>query len=240
MLSDEVVARMMSANALPTEAYAKLLSVYVAPADWERYIIELYTRLLGKFGKDAAGQMTKQAVCFTILLPTLEPGLKLDTASPQRLLFGCRSFSQFEDQDDWFEHLKAVVLKDQQIAEYRKEILQLGYIDPIDYQPFCRQAFKWLCERAEKEGSLTPEVEDKFRKLVMTYGGAVITYLFTKHSGSLKNVANWRTGYFVEKVIHKVYDLDQIKKIKRAELQKTNEKWVKSINAKTNTNTNDW
>jgi hypothetical protein len=46
-------------------------------------------------------------------------------------------------------------------------------------------------------------------------------------------VFNWRSGYFFEKQIHKVYSVEQIKKIKLAELAKTSNKYIKTIEINT-------
>jgi hypothetical protein len=35
---------------------------------------------------------------------------------------------------------------------------------------------------------------------------------------NIEKVLNWRSGYFIEKEIYKVYSLEQILKIKKAEL----------------------
>jgi hypothetical protein len=53
--------------------------------------------------------------------------------------------------------------------------------------------------------------------------------MFVKHKNNISKVFNWRSGYFFEKEIHKVYKIDEIIKIKNTELQKLNQKYVKKI-----------
>ena len=53
--------------------------------------------------------------------------------------------------------------------------------------------------------------------------------MFVKHKSNVNKVFNWRSGYFFEKEIHKVYKIDEILKIKSTELQKLNQKYVKKI-----------
>jgi hypothetical protein len=52
------------------------------------------------------------------------------------------------------------------------------------------------------------------------------------HENVIKNMFNWRSGYFFEREIHKIYTTDQILKIKNLELQKANQNYVKKIQAK--------
>lgn len=69
----------------------------------------------------------------------------------------------------------------------------------------------------------------KLSNLVKAYGGAVICNIFINHKSNVDKVFNWRSGYFFEKQIHKVYSIDQIKKIKLAELNKTNSQYIKKV-----------
>ena len=57
--------------------------------------------------------------------------------------------------------------------------------------------------------------------------------VFVNHKTNIDKVFNWRSGYFFEKQIHKVYSVDEIKKIKLAELNKTNNKYIKTIDINT-------
>ncbi len=105
--------------------------------------------------------------------------------------------------------------------------LSIGVIDPIEFQPFTRQAFNWLYEQATKTGVVTKESEKRFRNLVWIYGGMAISNIFTRHEVKLKKVLNWRSGYFFERVLHEVYTFDQLQKIKQLELERTSEKLIR-------------
>jgi hypothetical protein len=53
--------------------------------------------------------------------------------------------------------------------------------------------------------------------------------MFVNHKKNVNNVFNWRSGYFFEREIHKVYSLQDILKIKNTEIEKTNSKYIKKI-----------
>jgi len=127
-----------------------------------------------------------------------------------------------------------VYLEDQKIARWRNQCKSLGIIDPIDYSPITRQAFNWLYGSAEDSGIITNEnkvrIEQSLKRLVYAYGGASICSVYDKHEGVIKRkVLNWRSNYFFEKALYEVFTIDQLVKIKRQELKKTNPKLVKKI-----------
>jgi hypothetical protein len=72
---------------------------------------------------------------------------------------------------------------------------------------------------------------NKFSNLVRAYGGAIICNMFVNHKMNIDKILNWRSGYFFEKEIYKVYSVEQIVKIKNSELNKTNSQYVKKIGA---------
>lgn len=219
--------RVLEDNQITQPVAQRLLTLYVAEIDWWPHVVRLYGQLERKNGSEEAKELVKRAVAFTILLPAYDRTTKIDSEHPENLLFWGQKFHQFTEKD-WFEELKKVIRRDQEITEFRRQALALGVIEPIDYQPYCRQAFRWLCEKAEDSGvELTPELKEKFRRLVMAYGGAVVSYIFEKHRPTVDKVVNWRSGYFFERGIFNVYSLDQVLKIKKAELDKTNSKWIK-------------
>jgi hypothetical protein len=115
----------------------------------------------------------------------------------------------------------------------RNQIIVLGIIDPIDISPITRQAYNWLYQKAEEFEDMSKVdasiLKDKLTNLVKAYGGAVICNIFMNHKSNVDKVFNWRSGYFFEKQIHNVYSVEQIKKIKLAELAKTNNKYIKTI-----------
>ena len=80
--------------------------------------------------------------------------------------------------------------------------------------------------------SLNPEdhVTKKLKNLVSIYGGAVISSIFVSHKNAIEKVTNWRSGYFFEKEIYKIYSLDKIMKIKNMEFTKTNTNYIIKYN----------
>lgn len=229
MFSQEDLDKVLNRNILTRPVAQKLLNIYVCETDWWPHVGRLHHQLSRKFGKDEASEMVKESVAFTILLPAEDRTVKIDYDNPENNLFKWRSFHQFEAKN-WFEELKGVIRQDAEIVKYRKQALSLGVIDPIEYQPYCRQAFRWMCDHAEEdEANLTQERLKQFRGLVMAYGGAVISNIFEKHMAEVKKVTNWRTPYFMERLIFDIYDIDKVMKIKSTELERTNKKLVKQI-----------
>jgi hypothetical protein len=210
----------------------KYLNIYVAEIDWKYHQGVLYQRWMrsGHTQEEAVEKLRKVIAC-TVLLPLL--GKHRIPDPPESLLYQCSSFHQFTERD-WYEELHKIVQEDQKIIRWRNQCQSLGIIDPIDFSPITRQAFNWLFSAAERSGVVTPEntkrIEQSFKRLVYAYGGAVICSVFQKHENLVvKNVVNWRTNYFFEKLIFEVYSIDQVVKIKRQELKKTNPKLVKQI-----------
>jgi len=112
----------------------------------------------------------------------------------------------------------------------------LGIFNQIDISPLTRQAYNWLYGNMDTEyfssKQKKDQAADKLKNLVKIYGGAVICNVFTNYSSHISKVLNWRSGYFIEREIHKVYSLDQILKIKQAELNKMNPKYIKILESK--------
>ena len=99
--------------------------------------------------------------------------------------------------------------------------------------PLTRQALNCLYTTAEESEVVTSENKQelikKFENLVKIYGGATICNLFSKHEKNIDKVLNWKSGYFIEKEIHKVYTLEQLAKIKHTELSKIDSKYIKTL-----------
>jgi len=229
MFSEEDLSKVLDEDKITQPVAEKLLTLYVGEADWWQHVAKLHQRLVRKHGQEKARSLVRQAVAFTILLPAFDRSTRIDPEHPENLLFWGLSYHQF-DQRDWFEELKSVIRRDQQITQWRREALKLGVIDAIEYQPYCRQAYKWLClEAEESDVVLTPELKLKFRQLVMAYGGAVVSYIFEKHHSAVKKIVNWRSGYFFERLIFNTYSVDEVLKIKSNEIKKTNPKWIKEV-----------
>jgi len=229
VFAQEDVDKVLKEDQITRPVAEKLLTLYVGEADWWDNVITLRKRLIRKHGEGEANDLTKKAVAFTILLPAFDRTTKIDRENPANMLFWGMSYHQF-DSRDWFVELKKVVRRDQQITEWRREVLKTGVIDAIEYQPYCRQGYKWLCGKAEEtDVDLTPELKQKFRQLVLAYGGAVTSHMFESHPDVIKKIVNWRSGYFFERAIYNCYSLDQVLKIKKNEMEKTNSKWIKTV-----------
>lgn len=229
MFSQETLDKVLKQDVITREVAQKLLSIYVCETDWWPHVGRLHQLLSRKHGKESASEMVRESVAFTILLPTEDKTIRIDCDNPENNLFKWRSFHQFEGKN-WFKELQKVIRRDAEITEYRKQALALGVIDPIDYQPYSRQAFRWICDHAEEDGvELTDDKLKKFRGLVMAYGGVAISYMFEKHTAEVKKVTNWRTPYFIERALFNTYSIEQVLKIKSKELDSTNPKLVKQI-----------
>lgn len=207
------------------------LDIYVGKADWDTHFKTLWTR-----GVKGDREKFTQAVCCAILLPSVDRSTHIDPQIPENLLLKVPYFQQL-GQRNWRELFENVLEQDEQIKKWRMESLGLGVIEPIEFAPNTRQAFNWLFIRAEETGAVTPEtkadIKQRFTNLVLAYGGAVICNIFTRHEKELKKVVNWRTGYFFERVIFEVsggvYSPEQVMKIKKKELDETNERLVRRL-----------
>lgn len=208
----------------------KYLTLYVGEADWSAHIDTLWNRIKHQNGWE---EKLRQAIAFTILLPAHDRSTRIDPEHPENLLFRGSSYHQFATKD-WFAELKKVIDRDIKIQEnWRIQCLKLGYVDPIENQTYCRQAFNWIYERAQESGAITPQSKEdltrRFRNLVWAYGGAVLSNLFTNHKNVTNKILNWRTGYFVEQAVFEAYSIDQVLKIKAAELERTPQKMVRAF-----------
>jgi hypothetical protein len=115
-------------------------------------------------------------------------------------------------------------------------LINIGIIDPIDHSPVTRQAFNWMYDEAINNDCVKEEnktaITNKLKNIVSIYGGAVVSSMFMNHQGNIKNVLNWRSGYFFEKQIHKVYTIEKLIKIKNSEFAKTNPSYIKQVPVK--------
>lgn len=233
-MSLEELTNVIEKGVLSVDTAQKYLNIYVGESDWPKHINQLWTNLENKNKNlDLSKDEIKKIIACTLLLPTYE---KTTIPDPVHLiLFWCTSWGQLKERD-WFTLFKDVIKKDILIQNNRKNLLDIGVIDPIDYSPLTRQAFNWLYAEAEKNDCITDEnrseIKTKLQNLVRIYGGAVISNIFTNHKNSLNKILNWRSGYFFEREIYNVYSYDQIVKIKNLEIQKLNPKYVKKIGSK--------
>lgn len=226
------VESVVKEKTLPVDIANKYLKLYVADIEWNDHIVALWNLFLKKESNEnvAKDQMKRAIACATIL-PLVEKVPIPDP--PSNLLFWCTRWEQF-NKNDWFEMYVNIVEEDLRISKSRNIILAEGVIDPIDVLPMTRQAFNWLYEKVKEDQTVNPDslgdIKEKIANLVRAYGGAVICNVFVNYKKNVLNVPNWRSGYFFEKEIHKVYTVDQILKIKKAELSKTNSKYIININ----------
>lgn len=218
-------------RSLPFSVAEKYLRLYVADISWEDSIKTLWMNSINKMRNDElAKEHVKKAISCATILPLTE---KISIPDPPtNLLFWCTGWAQF-NKCDWFSEYINILEEDVKINELRNEIIKIGVIDPIDISPITRQAYNWLYQKAEENEDLSQlnlqELKIKFTNLVKAYGGAVICGAFVNHKQSVDKVFNWRSGYFFEKQLHKIYSVDQMVKIKSAELLKTNNKYIRKI-----------
>lgn len=216
-------------NTLPVSVAEKYLKLYVADIDWQSHITRLWSLTSSKISdQNLAKEYMKRAISCATILPLVEKTQIPDP--PSNLLFWCTGWRQFNEQD-WFQMLLEIMKEDIQITNSRNKIIQIGVIDPIDVSPITRQAYNWLFDKVSSSEDEFNELEIKTKlgNLVRAYGGAVICNMFMNYKLNIDKVLNWRSGYFFEKQIFKVYNTDQIIKIKTAELNKTNQKYIKRV-----------
>lgn len=213
------------------------LNIYVSEeVDWEDKINKKYTffkKQNAQLNAEELSEKFRKVLAATILIPASYAGLRRDLIV-EDFIFGVEKFHQFNDKD-WFAELKKVAARDIEIQEFRKEIVKLGVIPDIQYHPYYRQAFNWLVESAQNSGDLTPENKENIHKsmksIVVRYGGMVVSSLFTRHKEVVSNIVNWRSGYFVERALFRVYKTEEMLKIKQIELSEAPQRLVQKINA---------
>lgn len=222
---------------LDRELAKRYLKIYNADIEWDEHITTLRERVKNLPLKDQAGELQKRLAC-TILLPYHEKNTI--QSPPQNLLFYCHKWSQYPSRD-WLEELSEVVKRDKEIEEIRGKCLSLGIVYPLQYNPNTRQAFNWLYDEALNSGDLTEDnkedISKKLQNIVYAYGGVVVCSVMQKPElkTKIKNILNWRSGYFLEKLIHEIYKPEELIKIKTHELDKIkvhDEKLVKMIKTK--------
>ncbi len=212
-------------------AAARYLTIYLGEptvGDWNSHIADLYARNEKK-QKDNIAAFMRNAISCAILAPLYD---NVNTDHPENVLHKVQYWRQINEQD-WFEILKRIAAEDMKIMENRAKMLSLGVIEPLAWQTNTRQAYNWLSERAKDSGSMTEDNQDVMRtrlsNVVYAYGGAVVCAVFMKNPDWVKKLTNWKTGYFFEKLIYKVFTPEEMYKLKKAELEKSNEKLVKSV-----------
>jgi hypothetical protein len=233
VIGDAELQRVVDEGVLPKPVAVRYLGLYLGEANWEEHIDSVWGRYVRQNGasKEQLAAKMKMTVAAAMLLPTYDRTV-FPKDRPENLLHRISTWDQFKERD-WYAEFQAIVAQDLKIKGWRNQALQLGIIDPVEEAVWCRQAFNWLFEQAQSSGVVTADTKDdivtRHRNIVKAYGGAVISNIFTRHEEVLKKVFNWRTGYFVEHAIFEVYTPEQVLKIKRAELAKTNARLVKRV-----------
>lgn len=229
-MSIQLMEQLVNDGSLTVELAEKYLTLYLGESDWQEKLGQLWAVQKKKLGEDKAKEFVKKSVACACLSPIIN-----NAAIPEQnyvLLFWVSGWAQFNERD-WFALFRETVKNDIEIEKNRMIILREGIFDHIDIPPLTRQAFNWIYERLERESFSSQQKKDeaiqKITNLIRIYGGAVICNLFTNYSSRIDKVLNWRNGYFIEKEIYKVYSVDQIIKIKKAEIQKTNSNYIKTI-----------
>lgn len=217
-------------NSLSIDVADKYLTLYLGESNWPEKISQLWTVQSKRHGEEKAKEVVKKCIACACLSPIVNK-----TAIPEEnhvLIFWVAGWPQFNERD-WFEMFKEVVKSDLQIEKNRLTIIQSGIFEHIDIPPLTRQAYNWLNDKVNQEKFVNEELKEKsvtkMKNLVRIYGGAVLCNLFTNYSSNVERVLNWKSGYFVEKEIYKVYSLDQIIKIKKSEIQKTNSNYIRKV-----------
>jgi hypothetical protein len=209
----------------------KYLTIYLGPADWKEKIGQMWSVQKKKLNdENKAKDFVKKSVACACLSPVINKSVIPE--ENHVLLFWVSGWPQFNERD-WFALLRDVIKKDIEIESSRRRVLSTGVFDQLDMSPLTRQAYNWLYEKLDRETFPSEEVKkeaaEKMKNLVKIYGGAIICNVFSNYSLNVEKVLNWKSGYFIEREIHKVYSLDQIIKIKNAEMNKTNKKYIKNF-----------
>ena len=229
-MSIQLLEQFVANGALSVELADKYLTLYLGEADWPEKLGQLWTVQKRKLGEEKAKDFIKKSVACACLSPIINKSTIPD--ENHVLLFWVGGWPQFNERD-WFVLFKETVKSDIQIEKNRALIMQEGIFDHIDIPPLTRQAYNWLYEKLDKVSFSTQNKKDeaatKMKNLIRIYGGAVVCNVFTNYSPQIDKVLNWRSGYFIEKEIHKIYSTEQIIKIKKAEMQKTNSNFIKNI-----------
>lgn len=230
---DADLTRVVKEGVLPGSVASKYLTVYLGPASWPEHLQAVWTRYQtgeDKADGDALVQKMRETIACAVLLPAYDRTRPIER--PENILHRCSQWEEF-GQRQWFPEFQKVVARDVEIVGWRNQALSLGVIDPLEYAPYTRQAFRWLMEKAESSGCVTDETKEDITRrhanMVKAYGGACISNIFVKHAGDLEKILNWRSGYFFERLIFRLFSPEDVMKIKRTEIAKTNEGLVKKV-----------
>ena len=213
-MSTQELEQFVTTDVLTKDLAAKYLTLYLGESEWKDKIDQLFVVQKKKLGEDKAKDFVKKSIACACLSPVINKSAIPD--EKHVLLFWVSGWPQFNERD-WFGLFKDVLKADIQIEKNRSLILQEGVFDHIDIPPLTRQAYNWLYEKLDKESFSSQDKKEesvtKMKNLIKIYGGAVICNVFTNYGLNIEKVLNWRSGYFIEREIHKVYSTEQIIKI---------------------------
>ena len=230
-MSLDLLEKVINEDTIPLDVAEKYLTIFLGPTDWKKNINKLWEISSSKSKDiDSRKYFVKKAISCAALLPYTEKSQV--PSPPENLLFWCTAWVQFNERD-WFDLFKKVITEDIEIAKSRNKAIILGVLDPINISPLSRQAFNWLYQKSKENEDLeninTKELITKLENIVKSYGGAVVCNMFVNHKKNINNIFSWRSGYFFEREIHKVYSIEDILKIKATEIEKTNPKYIKKV-----------
>lgn len=189
------------------------LSIYYSgEVNWSAQLERL------KVQKKSNAALVQKQVAYTILSPYLHH--TRPTTPVEALLFVCPKFSDFNDME-WAEELEKVYEEDKALKALREELLALGSIHPVEYHVRSRQGLKWLCEQASEDPTIQvndkDEVVNRLKNLILIYGPSAVCSLFQRpemKAQFLPKVHNWRSGYFVEKELHRLFSRKELLEMK--------------------------
>jgi len=228
-MSIQDLEKIVNDGSIPLDVAEKYLTLFLDKYDWKKSIQRLWDISGSKKLNDEDRKLfIKKSISCAVLITYVEKTTIPEL--PENLLFWCSGWAQFNEKD-WFKMFQELVKEDIRIIENRNKMIMLGVIDPIDISPMTRQAFNWLYNQAKENNYINEdnaeEIKVKLSNLVKAYGGAVICNMFINHKKNIQSIHNWRSGYFFEREIHRIYSLDNLMKIKKTELQKVNQNYVK-------------
>lgn len=219
----------------PNENFDRYLKIYNADIDWTPHMVALRKNVQKQIpDTDAARIEVRNRISYTILQPAYDKSCLTDPR--QNLLFWCYKYHGYLDKDWYAEYVK-IFNQDQSRIATRDAALALGFVYPVKYNPVWRQAGNWLIEHANDD-PLTEDAETaatKLENLLLIYGGQIVSNVFQKPelAPQIKKIANWRTGYFFERLIHRVYKPEEILRIKQNDIdvvKRADERLVKYLN----------
>ena len=224
LVQTDPLSAVVEDGVISSEVAVRYLSLYLGESNWPKHIMTIWRRRLKGSSEDQAKDYMRNLISFVVCLSEKDESKLTDP--PENFLFWAQKYDELYEED-WFSKFQSIVKKDVEILKAQKSLISLGYIDPIEYCPTTRQAFNWLFERTD----MSTEAKNVYETFVKIYGGTAIISVFNddKSRSAVARNHRWRRPYFFERLVHQVYNLDQLMKIKTSELKKANETLVHSL-----------